>query len=144
MTHHLRPVTAADLPVLHAVQRRIEEHDGITYATPLAEFEEWLDDPHLDLASDTRLVEVAGQVVAGGRVWHSPSGVREERAFVLGGVDPAHRRKGIGSALLAWQIARAEERLRALAGALPLYVRATAYDFQRDTIDLQARHGMTA
>ncbi len=138
----LRPVTAADLPALHAVQRRLEEHDGIAYATPLAEFEEWLDDPHLDLATDTRLAEVDGEVVAGGRVWHSPSGEREERAFLLGGVDPAHRRRGIGSALLAWQIARAEESLRAASATLPRFVRAAAYDFQPDALDLYVRHGM--
>ncbi len=142
MSFSLRPVTAEDLPALHAVQRRIEEHERIPLATPLAEFEEWLDDPHLDLAADTRLVEVEGRIVAGGRVWHLPSGEREERAYVIGGVDPAYRRRGIGSALLAWQIGRARERLRTMPGGLPLFVRATAYDFEHATLALYARHGL--
>ena len=138
----LRSVTPADFVALHAVQRRCEEHDGIPIATPLAEFEEWLDDPHLDLAADTQLVEVDGQVVAGGRVWYRPSGTREERANLIGGVVPEHRRQGIGSALLAWQIARAEERLRAAPAGLPLFLRTLAYDFERDALDLYVRHGM--
>ena len=138
----LRAATPADLPALHAIQRRIEEHDGLPLATPLSEFGEWFDDPHLDVALDTRLAEIGGTIAGYGRIWHSPSGEREERAYVLGGVDPAHRRRGVGSALLGWQIARAGERLRALPGGLPLHVRATAYEAQRDALALYARHGM--
>jgi ribosomal protein S18 acetylase RimI-like enzyme len=138
----LRPLRPEDLAAVHALQRRVEQHDGFPLATPLAEFEEWLDDPHLDLAIDTRLVETGGEIVAWGRIWHIPSGEREERAYVLGAVDPAHRRKGIGSALLTWLIDRAEERLRAAPGNLPLHVRTNAFDFQRGALDLYARHGL--
>jgi ribosomal protein S18 acetylase RimI-like enzyme len=136
----LRPIRAEDLAAIHALQRRVEQHDGFPLATPLAEFEEWLDDPHLDLATDTRLVEAGGTIVAWGRIWHLPSGEREERAYVLGAVDPAHRGKGIGSALLGWLIGRAEERLRAVPFDLPLHVRVMAFDFQRGALALYARH----
>jgi ribosomal protein S18 acetylase RimI-like enzyme len=144
MDPRLRPIDVSDLDAVHRLHRRIETHDGLPIATPREEFEEWREDPHLDLREDTRLAEVAGEIVAWGRIWHSPSGVREERAYVMGGVDPAHRGRGVGSALLTWQIARAEAKLRAAAPALPRYVRAWAYDFQPSALRLYERHGMRA
>jgi ribosomal protein S18 acetylase RimI-like enzyme len=139
----LRAVAPSDFGAVHALMRRIEQHDRIPIATPLAEVEEWLDEPYLDLAADTRLVEAGGEVAAWGRVWHRPGGGREERALVLGGVDPAHRGRGLGTALLAWQVARAEERLRAGPQGVPCFVRAQAYDFQAADLRLFARHGLT-
>jgi GNAT superfamily N-acetyltransferase len=140
----LRPVGPTDLVTLHRVQRRIEQHDHVPIATPLEEFEEWLRDPHLDLAADTRLAQAGGKTVGWGRIWHSPSGVREERAYLFGGVDPDHRKQGVGMALLEWQIERAGEKLRHATRTLPRFVRAHAYDFQQDALRLYARNGMAA
>ena len=142
MSFTLRAVTPADIPAVHALCRSIETADGIPIATPLEEFEEWPGDPHLDLAADTRLVEAGGEVVAWGRIWHRSSGEREERAYVLGGVSPGHRGRGIGRALLGWQVARAAEKLRASTTTLPRHVRAWAYDFQESAHRLYARHAL--
>jgi len=142
MPHALRPITPADLEAVHALCRRIESADGIPIATPLAEFEEWLSDPHLDPATDTRMVEEGGGAVAWGRIWHRPSGEIEERAFLIGGVAPEARGRGLGRALLAWQIERAREILLATRPVLPRYVRAQAYDFEAATLRLYRRHGL--
>jgi ribosomal protein S18 acetylase RimI-like enzyme len=144
MAPSLRPVTPADLPAVHALCRAIETADGLPIATPLEEFEEWLDDPHLDLAQDTRLIDHGGSPIAWGRVWHRPSGVREERAFLLGGVAPAHRGRGVGSALFGWQIERATKILRSAGPGLPRHVRAQAYDFQARSLRLYERFGLAA
>ena len=138
----LRPITPADLAAVHALERRVETHDAIPIATPLEEFEEWCDDPHLDLAADTRLVEFEGRVLGWARVWHRPSPVREARTYLMGAVDPAQRGHGLGSVLLAWQIGRSRALLRAAAGSLPRYVRAQAYDFEHARLRLFGRHGM--
>lgn len=138
----LRPMRASDLDAAHQLQRRVEEHDRIPIATPRAEFEELLDEPHFDLARDARVVEIDGAIVAWGRIWHQPSSVREERAYVRGAVAPERRRQGIGSALLHWQIGRAFERLESSAGRLPRFVRCHAYDFEQSSLDLYQRHGM--
>ena len=139
----MRAITVADLPNVHALLRRIEEHDGLPFATPIAEVEEWRDEPYFDLAADTRLIEESGEIVAWGRIWHQPSGEREKRAYAIGGVDPRHRGRGLGSTILAWQIGRAEERLRAGPADRPRYLRAQAFDFQEANLRLYARHGMT-
>jgi len=144
MPARLRPIAPADLPAVHALCRAIESADGLPLATPLEELHDWLRDPHLDLGSDTRLAEVEGRPVAWGRIWHRPSGVREERAFMLGGVAPDQRGRGVGSLLLGWQLERATAILRAARGSLPRHVRAQAYDFQAASLRLFERHGLRA
>ena len=108
MEFSLRAIRPSDIESIHGLQRRIEEQDRIPVATPREELEDWLHEPHFNLATDSRLAE-AGEVVAWGRVWHQPSEVRENRAYLRGAVDPALRGMGIGSALLRWQINRASE-----------------------------------
>ena len=144
LRYTLRPATAADIPAIHALARRCETHDRLPMASPPSEFEEWLDDPHLDLARDTRVAELdgGGGLIAWGRIWQPPGGEGAERAFLPGQVDPAWRGKGVGRALLAWQIARAEERLRAAPGARSLHVRVGAFDFQESALALHARFGL--
>lgn len=138
----LRSVALADLAAIHALNRRVEMHDRLPLITPLEEFEEWRDDPHLDLARDTRIAEVGDEPAGWARIWHRPSGAREERAFLMGAVDPRHRGRRIGSALLAWQIERAIEILNAADPTLPRFVRAQAYDFDEPTLRLYRRHGL--
>jgi ribosomal protein S18 acetylase RimI-like enzyme len=138
----MRAITPADLDAVHALERRIEVHEARPLVTPHEEFAEWLEDPFLDLARDTRLVERDGRVIAWGRVWCRDDREREARAFLFGGVDPAHRRQGIGGELLAWLIASAGKRLAAAPAGLPRYVRAIAYAGQADALALFARHGL--
>jgi mycothiol synthase len=142
MTAELRPATTADLEEIHRVNRRIEQHDNLPIVTPLEEFVGWLDDPHLDLAHDTRVAVVDGAIVGYARVWHRPSGERQERAFVVGGVEPEFRRRGVGSMLMEWLLARAGELLRAAPNQLPRYIRSMAFDFEESAIRLYQRHGM--
>jgi len=142
MSVSLRPVVPEDFASIHSLQRRVEEHDRIPIVTPREEFEEWLDDPDLDLSRDTRVASVDGILAAWGRIWHRPSDAREERAYLLGGVDPDHRGKGVGSALLGWQIERATELLRSSVHDLPRYVRAQAYDFEAPALALYRRLGL--
>jgi GNAT superfamily N-acetyltransferase len=142
MSFSLRPILPSDLEAIHRLRRRIEEHDRMPAATPREELEEWLDEPHFEMSADARLAEIGDEVVAWGRIWHEPSGVREERAYVLGGVDPARRGAGIGSALLEWQLERAGEILKSASPALPRFIRTYAYDFQQSAIRLYERHGL--
>lgn len=142
MTVDLRPVTAADLEEVHRVNRRVEQHDAIPIVTPLEEFVDWLDDPRLDLARDTRAAVVNETIVGFGRVWHRPSGEREERAFLVGAVDPDFRRRGIGFTIMEWLLGRARELLEGAPNQLPRYVRTSAYDFELSALRLYQRFGM--
>jgi ribosomal protein S18 acetylase RimI-like enzyme len=142
MPVNLRPASAADLPAIHAVNRRVEVADKVPIVTPLEEFEDWLDDPHLSLAEDVRIAEITGEVVGYGRVWYRPSETRESRAFVVGGVAPEYRRRGVGSLLLEWQLERARARVLTGPAELPRYIRTQAFESETEAIALYERHGM--
>lgn len=138
----LRPLSPADLGAVFELNRAVEIADAIPLVTSLAEFEDWLSEPHFDLSADSRGAEVDGSLVGFARVWHRPSGQREERAYLLGAVHPHHRRQGIGSQLFEWQFDRARRRLEAGPAHLPRYVRAQAYDFETGARSLYQRHGL--
>ncbi|HEY7563360.1 MAG TPA: GNAT family N-acetyltransferase [Acidimicrobiia bacterium] len=138
----LRPATAADLPAIHAVNRRVEIADEVPIVTPLEEFEDWLDDPHLSLEDDVRIVEMSGEPIGYGFVWHRPSDARESRAFVSGGIVPEYRRQGAGSLLLGWQLQRARDRVRTGPEELPRYIRTNAFESEAEAIALYESHGM--
>jgi ribosomal protein S18 acetylase RimI-like enzyme len=144
MPFSLRPAAPADLPAIHALNRRIEINDKIPLVTPLEEFEDWIDDPHLDFPRHTRVAVRNGDIVGYGRLWHRPSDTKESRVFLMGGVDPRHRQRGIGSALLAWQIEAGRELLSASPPELKRYLRTMAYDFEQEAIALYEKHGLRA
>jgi ribosomal protein S18 acetylase RimI-like enzyme len=142
MTPSLRPLTPADLPAVHQLHRRIEIHDDLPLITPIEEFNDWIADPHLDFSTDTCGLEVDGQLIGYGRLWHRPSGEKEERAYLLGGVDPRHRRQGMGSMIFTRQLSQAHKKLEALGPALPHFIRTQAYDFETGAIALYRSHGL--
>jgi ribosomal protein S18 acetylase RimI-like enzyme len=144
MTATLDAIAPSELAAIHELHHRIEAHDRIPVVMPLEEVEGWAHEPHLDLERDLRVVRIGERLAAWGRIWHQPSGVREERAYVFGAVDPELRGRGIGSTLLRWQLDRARELLMTSPAGLPRYVRARAYDFQTSAIRLYQRHGMEA
>ncbi|MGH8928439.1 MAG: GNAT family N-acetyltransferase, partial [Acidimicrobiia bacterium] len=124
------------------LNRRIEIHDRIPIVTPLEEFEEWVDDPHFSFQADSRLAVDRGDVVGFARLWHRPSSAGQSRVFLMGGVEPSHRRQGVGSALLEWEMGRGREILTNAQPDLPSYLRTTAFDFETDAIALYERHGL--
>ena len=142
MEFTLRAIHPSDIGSVHELQRRVEDRDRIPIATPREEFEDWLHEPHFDLARDSRLAESGGKVVAWGRIWHQPSEVREQQAYLHGAVDPALRGMGIGSGLLSWQIERAGEILRDGPPPLPRFIRVHAYDHEYAAHRLYERHGL--
>jgi mycothiol synthase len=143
MAIELRSPRADELAAIHRLHRRVEIADAIPIVTPADEFEEWLRDPHLSLADDARVATVDGELAGYGRLWHRPSDSGEARVFLLGAVDPARRGRGVGRALLAWQLARGREILRSAPPALPRFLRTQIYDFERSAIALYERAGLT-
>ena len=142
MTIEFRPATPEDIPAIHALHRRIETEDHIPIVTPIEEFEEWIDDPHFSFEDDSRVAVEGSAMVGFARLWHRPSSEILARAFMIGGVDPMHRRLGIGSSLLRWQMARGREILSAASSDLPRYLRTMAYEFEKEAIALYEKHGL--
>jgi mycothiol synthase len=140
-TIDLRPVTLDQLDELCALANRAEQFEGIPRVFMVDELRQDLEGPHVDVAVDARAAYVDDELAGWTWIWNPPSEVSQERAYVFGEVDPAHRRQGVGRALLTWGMARAEERLRSRDHDLPRYVRVDAYDFLEANHRLYARMG---
>lgn len=142
-TIDLRPVRPDELGEICELHQRSQRHDGVPQVLELDELEGDLDDEHVVLATDTRLAEVDGQVAGYAYTFHLPSEVKEERCYVFGEVDPGHRRRGVGTALMEWAIERASQQLRSSGRSLPCFVRTDSYDYIEGAHRLFAKVGMT-
>lgn len=138
----IRPLTLADAPVVSDLMNRYERFWHLPVLTPASEVEDDFDEPFVDPDLDTRGYWLDGNLVAYGLVWHRPSGAREERAILIGVVDPDFRGQGIGRHLLGWQIERARESLSTCDPTLPWYIRTNAFDWVEDEFRLYRRFGL--
>jgi mycothiol synthase len=139
----LRPLRADDLVEVCALHNRSEAHDGVPRVLSLDELVEELESHAVAFETDTRLALVDGELAGYVYTLYLPAEVKEERCYVFGEVDPAFRRRGVGSALLQWARSRGEEQLRSSGRDLPRYLRVDSYDFITDAHELFARHGFT-
>lgn len=114
-----RASTETDVAAIHRAAAAADAVDHPTWITPAEDIADTYDLDHIDPARDTMLaLDADGTVIAFGLAMLHPS--REGKLTVqLGGaVDPAWRRRGIGTAMLAWLRARALEQLAEAAETL--------------------------
>jgi mycothiol synthase len=140
----LRPATNDDVPAIVELIRGAEAFDGVPRVLAGDELAQDLDAAHLDLDHDTRVVVRGGELAGWAYVWHPPAIERLDRAELYGEVAPAHRRVGVGHALLGWSLARARERQSARTHDLPRFIRVGAYDWLEDRHRLYRRAGFEA
>lgn len=136
-----RPLTRTDVAAIYALTRQCETADHLPLATSFEELREIFDEPYFSPATDSVGIEIDGQLAAWSRTSHEPSGVRLERAFLTGFVDPRFRGQGIGTELVAWGVDRASEQLGSHRNDLPLVVRGEAYEVQKDVALLYVNAG---
>ena len=124
-----RPATLEDVPAIAALLAAISTRDHPAWSETSEEVEESLAHSWVDLARDTLVAhDAAGTMVAQGAVVETPEPASIVRVFLLGGVHPAHRGRGIGRRLLEWQLARGRERLSASPHRMPGWLLSYAAD----------------
>jgi len=138
----IRPLTLADIPDIAGLLNRYERFWNLPLLTPASEIEDDFGEPFVDPELDTRGYWLDGALVGYGLVWHRVSGAREERAILIGVVDPDFRGQGIGRHLLGWQIERSRESLSSCDPALPWYIRTSEFDWVEDSFRLYRHFGL--
>ncbi|HEY7704037.1 MAG TPA: GNAT family N-acetyltransferase [Acidimicrobiia bacterium] len=141
MTVELRPAGRADAPAIHELVRSIETGDREPQVTTLEEIEEWFDEPYFEPLTMTRLAVIPDRLVGYGRLWHRPSGERLERVYLPGGVDPGHRGKGIGHAILEWQCEAGAALVQNYEHDLPRFLFLNSWDWLESDHAFYRRHG---
>lgn len=138
----IRALTLDDITELTRLINRFERFWELPLVSSLAVVRDEMTEPFIDLSLDTRGYWLDGTMVAYGFVWHRPSGERQERAYLMGLVDPDLRGQGIGRHVLAWEIERARESLARCDPSLPWYIRANEWDWIEDAHRLHRRFGL--
>lgn len=137
-----RGLDVADLTALHDLVRSVERADQHPLASQIEELAAVFDEPDFDPRVDAFLGVLDDRVVAYGRQVRSTGAADFERVSLEGMVHPEHRRRGIGSALLALQIDRARDVLAETTEDLPRYIRVAAFDWCRSARALYESAGM--
>lgn len=139
---HWRPLLHADVPALHALLHRMEEHDRTPYRTTLEETDErYVTDWHSDPSTVLGGYDAGGALVAYGAVSLPAGDSQTLRVYLEGGVDPAYRRRGIGSALLDWELGRARQLLAASDKDAPARLVVHVEDDMPDSVHMLTERG---
>jgi mycothiol synthase len=138
----IRALTLDDIPELTRLINRFERFWELPLVSSESVVKDEVTEPFIDLSLDTRGYWLEGTMVAYGLVWHRPSGERQERAYLMGLVDPELRGQGVGRHLLAWEIDRARESLAGCDPSLPWYIRVNEWDWIEDAHRLHRRFGL--
>lgn len=136
-----RPATRDDLDAVVALYAAMAAADHPEWTETREEVAEEFGHSWVDLERDTLLAEHDGVPVAFGHVIEPPDPETIVREILFGGVHPGHRGRGIGRRLLAWQHARALERLAASDSTLPAWVLVYAEARNRGHQQLLERAG---
>ncbi len=124
-----RPATSDDAPAITGLLEAMSRRDHPDWSESLAEIVDELEHSWIDLPLDSALAHDAdGALVAWGLVIEMPEPESLLRVILPGGVHPERRGQGLGRRLLAWQRARAEQRLSRSDSILPAWVLSYAPD----------------
>ncbi|APX34249.1 GNAT family N-acetyltransferase [Brachybacterium sp. P6-10-X1] len=121
------PLTLEDVPALTALLNRVDQADDLGEPAEEASTREWLTMPDRDLAGDSLAVRDRDELVAVSLADVHVSLDRDGRARcqLLGTVDPAYRRRGLGTALFEHGERRAAELAAARHPGVPAVYRTS-------------------
>ena len=116
-----RPLTGEDVPAWHALQQVVEDADALSERWSAPDLHELLlDGPGKDPERQSLVgTDGDGTPCAWAHVDPDAEPVGRVRVRLHGGVHPLWRRRGIGGALLAWQLRRAGDLVAAAGHGLP-------------------------
>ncbi|WP_353813433.1 GNAT family N-acetyltransferase [Agromyces sp. SYSU T00266] len=137
-----RPVAKDDVEELLGFHADVARADHPHWTESRDELEAVFDLPHVDPRRDSMIgFDRSGRIVAHGSAVVPTGRETLVRSVVLGAVRPDARGRGIGRALLGWQVARAREQLAATGARLPGWIISFIEDGVTDAAALLAHAG---
>lgn len=135
-----RPAGPADVDRIHETQRLMDAADHPTWTTPREDIAEDFESSHIDPARDSLLaIGSDGTVLAWGVTALNPGQETRVQSYVLGGVHPGWRGRGIGRELFGWQVARSRQQLASSPLTLPGWTVAYQDEGNDAAVRLMAR-----
>lgn len=129
-----RGLSEADLAVFHALAVQLEATDKQLYRSTVAESRDRL--VSTGPANMIGGFDPAGQLRAFAGVRRAPEDEGSVRVFLDGAVEGEYRRRGIGTALLDWQLARARQLLATSERTVPGRIVANAEEGLPDAVHM--------
>lgn len=138
-----RAATLADVDAITATQKAMDASDHPDWTTPSEDVADELALPEVDLATDSIVaLDANGQVLAWGVVQLRPANAERVQVYLVGGVHPRVRGRGIGRLLLGWQLARGTAHLALSEERLAAWLRLDADERNPGAVALARRVGM--
>jgi ribosomal protein S18 acetylase RimI-like enzyme len=132
-----RPLTLDDVPAYSRLREDAREADGGEEVTTEEVARHELTDPNAPRESNSLALALPDGSLAASMIVHQRlAGSSARRAFMSGVTHPALRGRGIGTAIVGWGVARAEEVLAALPDDLPGLLEAFMEDRLTDALAL--------
>ncbi len=140
-----RGIGPDDAAELHGLLEALEEADRMPYRSTPAETQERLDELGPDAALNVLGgYDHEGRLRAFGLVRYAPEDEQSVRVFLDGGVHPDHRRRGIGTALLDWELGRARQLLTTVDRPVPARIVANVEETTPDAAPMLLARGFEA
>ena len=137
-----RPLTLDDVPAYVRLMEAARVADGDEEVQTEEVVRHEFDDPQMPVATNsTGLFGADGALLGYAVVMERLAGEGARRAFIWGRTDPAVRGRGIGSAALAWAVARADEILATQPADVPRFTDAFTDVRRTDAVALFEEHG---
>lgn len=137
-----RPLTSEDAASFHRLAILIEESDDLLYRSTVEESTDRL--CSAGSGTEGNMVggfDASGRMQAFAGVRRAPDDEGSVRVFLDGDVSPEYRRKGIGSMLLDWQLARARQLLAESDRLVPGRIVANAEENLPDAVHMLVSRG---
>lgn len=137
-----RAATEDDVDAMLAFFAAVAAVDHPNWVETRDEAREPFELSHIDATRDTMLaIGSDGGVLAYGAAIMPPGRETLVRSIILGAVHPSVRGRGLGTALLQWQLSRAREQLRSSESELPGWIMAYADERAPDAAALLEKNG---
>ena len=137
-----RPLAEADAPAYARLCEACRAVDGGTEVVTEAIAHRELTDPHAPMATNTACLAADDEELLAYAVVHERlEAARARRVFLWGLTRPDRRRRGIGTALVAWAEARGREVLAAQPDDLPRSLEVFRDEQQADAVRLHEQFG---